>query len=86
MHINYVLTAIILLCCINGGITGPQEGDYSWSEGKGMEARGHISERDGTLVLEGYIGNRRISANLRPTEDALHIFTLVRNLGLSLKS
>ena len=55
-----------------------QEGDYSWGdEGEETTAGGHIRERDGSLVLEGYIADRQVTANVAAVDNSLHIFTQV---------
>ena len=57
-----------------------QEGDYEWGEaeeGGGVRVGGHITERDGVLVLEGFIGDRLVTANIAAVNNSIHIFTQV---------
>ena len=58
-------------------LNGVQEGDYSWGEGEGVKVGGRIREREGALVLEGFIGDRQISANIAAVDSSLYIFTKV---------
>ena len=58
-------------------MNGVQEGDYSWGEGEGVKVGGRIREREGALVLEGFIGDRQISANIAAVDSSLYIFTKV---------
>ena len=54
-----------------------QEGDVDWESGEGVRMGGRLSERDGSLLLEGFVGDRLISANIAVVNDSLHIFTPV---------
>ena len=53
-----------------------QDLDNGW-EGEGVRAGGHITEREGKLVLEGFVGDRLISANVAVVDNYLHIFMQV---------
>ena len=43
-----------------------------------MTAVGHIKKKDGILVMEGFIDDRLINANVAAVDNSLHIFTQVR--------
>ena len=58
-------------------ITPLQEGDVDWESGAGVRVGGRLSERGGSLLLEGFVGDRLVSANIAVVNDSLHIFTPV---------
>jgi hypothetical protein len=68
--------------CYNGDgtysvVKDVKEGDVDWESGEGVRMGGRLSERDGSLLLEGFVGDRLISANIAVVNDSLHIFTPV---------
>ena len=48
-----------------------------WEDGDGVRVGGSVREKDGSLLLEGFVGERLITANITTVNDSLHIFTQV---------
>ena len=49
----------------------------SWERREGVKVGGRVSEKDGHLSLEGFVGEKLVSANIAVVNDSLHIFTQV---------
>ena len=49
----------------------------SWERREGVKVGGRVSEKDGRLSLEGFVGEKLVSANIAVVNDSLHIFTQV---------
>ena len=54
-----------------------------WEDGDGVRVGGSVREKDGSLLLEGFVGERLITANITTVNDSLHIFTQVYNILLN---
>ena len=49
----------------------------SWESGEGVRVGGRVSEKEGSLSLQGFVGEKLVSANIAVVNDFLHIFTQV---------
>lgn len=58
-------------------VTHVQVGEVEWEGREGVRVGGTVKEREGSLRLEGFVGEKLVSANIAIVNDSLHIFTQV---------